>query len=83
MNANTGEIILKKIRMVSLNNGINYADLDYFFRDWRENKIIKMNRQVIDILFKISERSLGSSDSLTVEYFRISDKKNQFIFTQN
>ena len=67
VNANTGEIIFKKIRMASLNNGINYADLDYFFRDWRENKIIKMNRQVIDILFKISERSLGSSDSLTVD----------------
>ena len=67
VNANTGEIILKKIRMASLNNGINYADLDYFLRDWRENQIIKMNRQVIDILFKISERSLGSSDSLTVD----------------
>ena len=67
VNANTGEIILKKIRMASLTNGINYSDLDYFFRDWRENKIIKMNRQVIDILFKISERSLGSSDSLTLD----------------
>ena len=59
MNANTGEIILKKIRMASLNYGIKYADLDYFFRDWRENKIIQMNRQVIDILFKISEEITG------------------------
>ena len=31
VNANTGEIIVKKIRMASHNTGINYADLDYFF----------------------------------------------------
>ena len=67
VNSNTGEIILKKIRMASLNYGIKYADLDYFFRDWRENKIIQMNREVIDILFKISEESLGSGNSLTVD----------------
>ena len=67
VNSNTGEIVLKKIRMASLNYGIKYADLDYFFRDWRENKIIQMNRQVIDILFKISEESLGSRNSLTVD----------------
>ena len=67
VNANTGEIILKKIRMASHNYGIKYADLDYFFRDWRENKIIQMNREVIDILFKISEESLDSGDSISVD----------------
>ena len=67
VNVNTGEIILKKIRIASLNYGIKYADLDYFFRDWRENKIIQMNRQVIDILFKISEESLGSGNSISVD----------------
>lgn len=66
INANTGEKLKKQIRVASLNYGIDYRRLDYFLRDWRENKVIQMNRQVIDILLKISERSLGSGESLTV-----------------
>ena len=67
INANTEEKILKKIRLASLNYGINYQLLDYFLRDWRENKVTQMNKQIIDILLKICESSLGFNDSLTVQ----------------
>ena len=40
--------------------------MDYFLRDWRENKVIQMNKYVVDVLLKISESSLGSKDNLTV-----------------
>ncbi len=66
INANTGEQLIKKIRVASLNYGINYQHLDYFLRDWRENKVIQMNKQVIDILLKISESSLELNNSLTL-----------------
>tara|TARA_B000000557_G_C20752383_1_gene433559 strand:- start:118 stop:837 length:720 start_codon:yes stop_codon:yes gene_type:complete len=67
VNANTEEQILIKIRLASLNYGINYQLLDYFLRDWRENKVTQMNKQIIDILLKICESSLGLNDSLTVQ----------------
>ena len=66
VNANTEEQIEKRIRLASLNHGINYKHLDYFLRDWRENKVIQMNKYVVDVLLKISESSLGSKDNLTV-----------------
>ena len=65
-NANTGEKILKHVKKNKLDNGINYNKLDYFLRDWRENKTIKMNKRVVDILLRISERSLGDNNSLAV-----------------
>lgn len=66
MNANTGEKIVKRLRVDTFDYGINYNKLDYFLRDWRENKTIKMNKWVVDILLRISERSLGDNNSLAV-----------------
>jgi uncharacterized protein YcbK (DUF882 family) len=65
-NANTGEQIIEQLRVDTFNYGINYNKLDHFLRDWRENKTIKMNKRVVDILLQISERSLGDNTSLAV-----------------
>tara|TARA_Y100000385_G_C12945261_1_gene573019 strand:- start:281 stop:997 length:717 start_codon:yes stop_codon:yes gene_type:complete len=66
-NANTNEEIVKKIKSSPFYNGIDYKQLDYFFRDWRENTSVKMNRQVIDILLQICESALGVNEALTVQ----------------
>ena len=41
--------------------------LDYFFRDWRENKTIKMDRGVIKNFLKVCESLLGSDRELQVD----------------
>ena len=66
-NANTGEKLIKAVRADTINHGINHTDLDYFLRDWRENKIIRMNKQVVDIFLQISEKALGDNNSLSVQ----------------
>ena len=66
-NANTGEKLVKAVRVDTFNNGINYKELDYFLRDWRENKIITMNKKVVDIFLKISEKALGDNDTVAVQ----------------
>ena len=66
-NANTGEKLVKAIRVETFNHGINYTELDYFLRDWRENKIIRMNKQVVDIFLQISEKALGDNNALAAQ----------------
>ena len=66
-NANTGEKLIKEVRVDTINYGINYTDLDYFLRDWRENKIIRMNKQVVDIFLQISEKVLGDNNAISVQ----------------
>lgn len=66
-NANTGEKLVKAIRVETFNHGINYTELDYFLRDWRENKIIRMNKQVVDIFLQISEKALGNNNALAAQ----------------
>ena len=41
--------------------------LDYFFRDWRENKTIQMDRGVIKNFLKICEALLGADRELAVD----------------
>ena len=50
-------------------SGIGYYNsrLDYFFRDWRENKSIAMDSEVLKNLFGICEEMLGNKDSINVQ----------------
>ena len=66
-NTNTSETYAYKIKASFLNNELNYDMLDYFFRDWRENKIIKMDRGVIKNFLKVCEALLGSDRELQVD----------------
>ena len=80
-NANTGEKIFKQVKKNKLDNGINYKKLDYFLRDWRENKLIRMNNKVVDILLKISEMALGDNNTVVVRItsgYR-TDKTNAYL----
>ena len=52
-NTNTSETYAYKINASFFNNELNYDMLDYFFRDWRENKTIKMDRGVIKNFLKV------------------------------
>ena len=46
-NVNTSETYSYRIKSAFFDNELNYDVLDYFFRDWRENKTIRMDRGVI------------------------------------
>ena len=50
-------------------SGIGYYNsrLDYFFRDWRENKSIPMDSEVLKNLFSICEQVLGQNGSINVQ----------------
>ena len=50
-------------------SGIGYYNsrLDYFFRDWRENKSISMDSEVLKNLFSICEQVLGQKGSINVQ----------------
>ena len=50
-------------------SGIGYYNsrLDYFFRDWRENKSIPMDSEVLKNLFSICEEVLGHNASINVQ----------------
>ena len=50
-------------------SGIGYYNsrLDYFFRDWRENKSISMDSEVLKNLFSIREQVLGQKGSINVQ----------------
>ena len=50
-------------------SGIGYYNsrLDYFFRDWRENKSIPMDSEVLKNLFSICEEVLGQNGSINVQ----------------
>ena len=66
-NTNTSETYAYKIKASFFNNELNYDMLDYFFRDWRENKTIKMDRGVIKNFLKVCESLLGSDRELQVD----------------
>ena len=44
-----------------------YDMLDYFFRDWRENITIEMDRGVVTNFLKVCESLLGSDRELQVD----------------
>ena len=66
-NANTSETYAYRIKTEFFDNDLNYDMLDYFFRDWRENKTIQMDRGVIKNFLKICEVLLGSDRELEVD----------------
>ena len=66
-NVNTSETYSYRIKAAFFGNELNYDVLDYFFRDWRENKTIKMDRGVIKNFLKICESLLGSDKELEVD----------------
>ena len=65
-NGNTGESYLYSIASSFFNNQIDYGFFDYFFRDWRENKEIKMDRGVVNNFLKICENFVGTEKTLNV-----------------
>ena len=67
INTNTSETYAYKIKASFFNNELNYDMLDYFFRDWRENKTITMDRGVIKNFLKVCESLLGSDRELQVD----------------
>jgi len=66
-NVNTSETYSYRINAAIFGNELNYDVLDYFFRDWRENKSIQMDRGVIKNFLKICESLLGSDRKLEVD----------------
>ena len=66
-NTNTSETYAYQIKASFFNNELSYDMLDYFFRDWRENKTIKMDRGVIKNFLKVCESLLGSDRELQVD----------------
>ena len=66
-NVNTSETYSYRIKAAFFGNELNYDVLDHFFRDWRENKTIKMDRGVIKNFLKICESLLGSDKELEVD----------------
>ena len=50
-------------------SGIGYYNsrLNYFFRDWRENKSIPMDSEVLKNLFSICEEVLGQNATINVQ----------------
>ena len=66
-NVNTSETYSYRIKAAFFGNELNYDVLDYFFRDWRENKTIKMDRGVIKNFLKICESLLGFDGELQVD----------------
>ena len=66
-NVNTSETYSYRIKSAFFDNELNYHVLDYFFRDWRENKTIRMDRGVIKNFLNICESLLGSDRELEVD----------------
>ena len=66
-NVNTSETYSYRIKSAFFNNELNYDALDYFFRDWRENKTIRMDRGVIKNFLNICESLLGSERDLEID----------------
>ena len=65
-NGNTGESYSHSINTSFFNNQIKYSQFDYFFRDWREDKKIKMDRGVINNFLQICEKLVGREKTLNV-----------------
>ena len=48
-------------------NIVDYPKLDHFFRDWRENKVIQIDKGVLTILFRICQEAVDSNNFLEVQ----------------
>ena len=66
-NVNTSEKYAYRIKAAFFENELNYDMLDYFFRDWRENKTIEMDRGVVTNFLKVCESLLGFDRELEVD----------------
>ena len=83
-NVNTSETYSYRIKAAFFDSELNYDVLDYFFRDWRENKTIRMDRGVIKNFLKICESLLGSDRELEVDITSgYRTKKTNEILRQN
>ena len=83
-NVNTSETYSYRIKASFFDSEFNYDMLDYFFRDWRENKTIKMDRGVIKNFLNICESLLGSDRELVVDITSgYRTKKTNEILRQN
>ena len=83
-NVNTSETYSYRIKTAFFDSELNYDVLDYFFRDWRENKTIRMDRGVIRNFLKICESLLGSDRELQVDITSgYRTKKTNEILRQN
>ena len=67
VNSNTGEKIKQKFKTNSFFNIIDYPKLNHFFRDWRENKVIQIDKGVLNIFFKICQEAVEPNDFLEVQ----------------
>lgn len=67
VNANTGEKIKQRFITNSFFNIVDYPKLDHFFRDWRENKVIQIDKGVLNILFRICQEAVDSNNFLEVQ----------------
>ncbi len=83
-NVNTSETYSYRIKTAFFDSELNYDVLDYFFRDWRENKTIRMDRGVIKNFLNICESLLGSDRELQVDITSgYRTKKTNEILRQN
>mgnify|MGYP001238139997 CR=1 FL=1 len=83
-NVNTSETYSYRIKTAFFDSELNYDVLDYFFRDWRENKTIRMDRGVIKNFLNICESLLGSDRQLEVDITSgYRTKKTNEILRQN
>ena len=83
-NVNTSETYSYRIKTAFFDSELNYDVLDYFFRDWRENKTIRMDRGVIKNFLNICESLLGSDRDLVVDITSgYRTKKTNEILRQN
>ena len=66
-NINNNEKLSHKVTRFDSGIGYYNSRLDYFFRDWRENKSIPMDSEVLKNLFSICENVLGQNASINVQ----------------
>ena len=66
-NVNNNEKLSHMVTRFDSGVGYYNSRLDYFFRDWRENKSIPMDNEVLKNLFSICEEVLGQNSIINVQ----------------
>ena len=66
-NKNTGEVMSHWIDVGNHNINNRKADLNYFFRDWRENRSISIDNEILENLFQICEETSGQNYCVYVD----------------
>ena len=66
-NVNNNEKLSHMVTRFDSGVGYYNSRLNYFFRDWRENKSIPMDTEVLKNLFSICEEVLGQNGSINVQ----------------